>query len=622
MNDILRQKIKLLPSSPGVYKMYDAAGEVIYVGKAISLKNRVSQYFHHSSAHTAKVLAMISHIADFETIQVSNETEALSLESNLIKQYSPKYNILLKDDKNFPFVRIDMKKDFPRIEIVHKMKNDGAKYLGPYLSSLLLRESLDIIRTHYPIRHCKKDLTKAIARRERPCLMYHIKKCCAPCSGNVTREEYHKLLEEIIAFLDGDVKETIRAMTDEMNKAADELDFEHAAQLRDRIRSIERLRDKQIAIATEDLNADVFSVGKLDEKVLVYALYVRNGKIVANDHYRMDASVDIPEAEIMSAFLEQFYTESAQSLPKDILLYDTIPDAEALSTWFTSLAKHKVSIKTPQRGDKASLTELCHKNCLELMEKDAIVENRLLEQSAESLTELTAVLGLDTIPTRIECYDNSHLHGTDTVSAMVVFTDGQPDKKAYRKFRLKTVSNGDDLAAMDEVLRRRFEALSENKKGFETVPDLIVIDGGKTQLDVATTVLSELHMDAIRVIALAESNEAIYRVDDDEPLILPRSAPALKLIQRIRDEAHRFAITYQRTLRDKTQVFSVLDTVPGIGDKRKRAIFDRFVSLEAIKQASVSDLSSVPGMTKVAAQAVYDKLHASIAVLQDNDTSS
>lgn len=611
MNDLIEEKIKLLPSSPGVYKMYNAEGEVIYVGKAISLKNRVTQYFRKNSNHTAKVLAMVSHIADFETIGVSNETEALSLESNLIKQFSPKYNILLKDDKDFPYIRIDLRQDFPRVEIVHKLASDGAKYLGPYLSALLLRESMDVIRKHYPIRHCKKDLVRAMARRERPCLMHHVGKCCAPCSGKISREDYHKMISEIISFLDGNTKSLIRSLTEDMEKAAENLEFERAAALRDRINSLKRMSDKQIAIGTDHTTTDVFAVGKEDGHTLVYALFVRDGRIIGNGHYRMDASDDTPEEEIMGAFLTQFYN-TADVIPKEILLYNEPENVASIENWLCETAGHKITVKKPQRGDKAKLCDLCYRNCMELMEKDATLQKRFWERGEGALAQLSTILGLASIPVRMECYDNSHIMGSDTVSSMVVFINGQPVKKEYRKFRIRSEANGDDLIAMREVLTRRFTHALNGDKGFSDLPDLLVIDGGITQLNIAMDVLNELGFaETIPCIALAESEELIYMPGRDEPIRLQRSTAPLHLLQRIRDEAHRFAITFHRSRRDKTELFSVLDSISGIGDKRKRALYDKFITLDSIKNATESELLSVDGMNKQSAAAVYEAFHKS-----------
>lgn len=608
MNDLIAEKLKLLPSSPGVYKMFNDAGEVIYVGKAVSLKNRVRQYFQSGKNHPPKVAAMVRHVADFETIQVTNETEALSLESNLIKQFKPKYNILLKDDKHFPYVRIDLRQDFPRVEIVRRVKRDGARYLGPYLSAILLRDSMNVVREHFPIRHCKKDLKKAMARRERPCLMYHVGKCCAPCSGNVTREEYHAMLEEIIAFLSGDTNEVLRRLTVQMNEAAEALEFERAAYLRDRIHAIESLRDKQVVIGTNHAMSDVFAVGRLGDDVLVFALFVRDGKVIGTERFRMDASPEEQDAEIMSAFLTQYYGES-DIIPPEILVHTAPVGMEDIAFWLSQQAGRKVHLHLPLRGDKAQLAQLCYRNCIDALEKDAALQKRAWERGEGALVQLTGILGLETVPERMECFDNSHIQGRETVSSMVVFTDGQPDKKAYRRFRIRAEAGGDDLIAMREVLTRRFARAKNGDPGFDRLPDLLVIDGGPMQLGVALDVLGELGLSFVPTIGLAEQHELIYVPGQDAPLELPRASAALHLLERIRDEAHRFAITYHRSLRQKAALFSVLDGIDGVGEKRKRALFDAFTTLDAIRNASVDSLSAVPGMTRSSAEAVYHYFH-------------
>ena len=603
MNGIIEEKLKLLPSSPGVYKMFNDAGEVIYVGKAVSLKNRVRQYFQHNKNHSAKVTAMVRHIADFETIQVSSETEALSLECNLIKQFMPKYNILLKDDKHFPYIRINLKQDFPRIEIVRKIKKDGAKYLGPYLSAISLRESMNVVRDFYPVRHCKKSLEKAAARRERPCLMFHVGKCCAPCSGNVTREAYHAMLQEVISFLSGDTGPVLKSLRDQMQAASDGLDFEKAALLRDRIRAIESLEEKQVVIGTGHAESDVFAVGRLEDAVLIFALFVRDGKVIGTERFEMEAS-DESDPEIMNAFLTQYYLEN-QEIPPEILVHTEPPDLSALSDWLSSLAGRKVHLHRPVRGDKQKLTQLCYNNCLDALKKDAELRKQAWNRGEGALAQLSGILGLETVPRRLECFDNSHTRGRDTVSSMVVFTEGQPDKKAYRRFKIRSQTNGDDLAAMREALTRRFERARDCDPGFSELPDLLIIDGGPAQLAVAVDVLNASGLSYIPVIGLAEAHELVYLPDTEEPLCLPRNSAPLHILERIRDEAHRFAITYHRSLRQKTMLFSVLDEIPGIGDRRKRALFDAFTTLDAIRDADVDTLAAVPGMNRPGAEAVY-----------------
>ncbi|MEA4870809.1 MAG: excinuclease ABC subunit UvrC [Christensenella sp.] len=608
MNEIVEEKLKLLPSSPGVYKMFNASGEVIYVGKAISLKNRVRQYFQSSKNHPPKVTAMVRQIADFEYIRVANETEAFSLESNLIKEFKPKYNILLKDDKHFPYIRIDLRQDFPRLEVVRRVKKDGAKYLGPFLSGLLLRDGLALVREQYPIRQCKKDIARMIARRERPCLMYHIGKCCAPCSGNVSREEYHKLIDEVLSFLSGNTSEILRSLQEQMSAASEAMDFEKAAILRDRIRAIDSLNEKQAVIATTNTVLDVFALGRLDTNALVFALFVRNGKVIGTEKFRMDADVEESDADILSAFLSQYYAESATFVP-EVLLYQDASEMETISGWLSGLAKRKVEVHRPQRGEKRKLTEMAYRNCLDLLEKDASLQKRAWERGEGALTQLSAILGLETVPTRIECFDNSHIQGRDTVSSMVVFTDGQPDKSAYRRFRIRADAGGNDLIAMREALTRRFQKAEEQEAGFLPLPDLLVMDGGPAQLQVALEVLESFSLDFVPTIGLAELSETIYLPGDEPPVQLPRNSAPQHLIERLRDEAHRFAISYHRNVHNRNALYSVLDSISGVGDKRKRALFDAFLTIEAIKAASAEELAAVPTIDSRTAESVYHFFH-------------
>lgn len=603
MTELINEKLKLLPSHPGVYIMKNAADEVIYVGKAVSLKNRVRQYFQSSKNHEAKVRAMVAQIADFDTIRVTNETEAFTLESNLIKQYKPYYNILLKDDKHFPYIRVDLKQDYPRVEVVRRIKKDGAKYMGPFLSGILLRDNLQLVRDYFPIRHCKKDIAKAIARRERPCLMYHIGKCAAPCSGKVSREAYHAMLDEVLSFLGGNTEQVLHSLEGRMQDASAAMDFERAATLRDRIRAIKSLDEKQSAIQTTLTNCDVFALGRLEGNAVVYALFVRDGKVVGTDRYRMDATEEESDEAILSAFLTQYFAERTSFVP-ELLLHRAAGDMDGIAAWLSELAGRKVSLHVPQRGEKKRLTDLAYRNCLDALEKDASLQKRAWERGEGALVQLSGILGLEAIPARIECFDNSHIMGRDTVSSMVVFTDGQPDKTAYRRFRIRTETGGDDIAAMREALTRRFERALLGDTSFAAMPDLLIVDGGKTQLAVALEVLSALSLDFLPVIGLAEASESVYLPNEPQPLTLPGHSASLHLIERIRDEAHRFAISYHRSLRQKRTLFSVLDKVPGVGEKRKRALFDAFTTLDAMKAASLDALTAVPGMDKKTAEAL------------------
>lgn len=602
MNTILEDKIALLPEKPGVYKMLDETGTVIYVGKAKVLKNRVRQYFQSSKNHSPKVRAMVSHIADFETIEVHSEVEALSLESNLIKEFMPKYNILLKDDKHFPYFRIDLRQDFPRIEIVRRVKPDGATYLGPYIVGPSVQEELRLVYDLFPLRHCKKNIAQMRARQERPCLLHHVGKCCAPCSGEITREQYHSYLHEAIQLLNGRSGDLIPYLTEKMREASDALDFERAAMLRDKLKATLALREKQVAINVNDLSADVFAVDALNGARMVFSLFVRGGKVIGTHAFPLEGDGEDAPSEWLHAFLLQYYGQDGIEIPPFVLLAQKCSDMCEIEEWLSSKRRKRVSVSNPQRGVKHQLTDMAMQNCSALLAKNDKIRTREWERGEGALAELSGILGLDEIPSRIECYDNSHLMGTNTVASMVVFRDGKPDKTAYRHFRIRSDAGGDDLTAMREVLTRRLSAGSD-------LPDLIVLDGGKTQLSVGVEVLSELNLSHIPICALAESEEWIYLPEQDDPVMIPKSSASLHLIERLRDEAHRFAISYHRNLRSKSALYSILDSIDSIGEKRKRLLFDTFLTVDRIKAATVEELASVKGMTLPAARSVYMYFH-------------
>ena len=566
MNDRIEAKLKLLPDKPGVYKMFNSCGELIYVGKAVNLKNRVRQYFRSSANHPPKVAAMVANIDDFDFVIVGNETEALNLESNLIKQNKPYYNILLKDDKHFPYVRIDYKQDYPRVEIVRRFRKDGAKYFGPYLSSYALRESITAVREHFPIRQCKKDIGKAIARGERPCLMYHIGKCCAPCTGRVTKEEYAALLDEVVAMFQGNCKGYIESLTQLMQEASDRMDFEKAAQYRDRIRAMQSISEKQIASSASDKSYDVFALARNELATVAYGLFVRGGNVISAESFNIGAD-DEPFSEIISQFLMQFYNGMGQ-IPKEIVIMDEPEDLAAIESCLAEQCGHAVRIHIPLKGEKLKQGELARANAEATIGRKRELTHREWERGEGALIELMQLVGMDVFPRRMECFDNSHIQGRDTVGSMVVFIDGKPEKTQYRRFRTKQAADGDDYLAMKEHLSRRFQRALDGDEKFAELPELLIVDGGRGQLNVALEVLEEFGLSHISCIGLAEKNEEIILPDRQESVILSRSSPVLQLLQRIRDEAHRFAITYHRNLRAKNSLYSVLDGISSIGDKR------------------------------------------------------
>ena len=607
MNEKIEAKLKLLPDKPGVYKMFNARGELIYVGKAINLKNRVRQYFQSSKNHPPKVASMVSNIDDFDFVIVGNETEALNLESNLIKQNKPYYNILLKDDKHFPYIRIDYKQDFPRVEIVRKYKKDGAKYFGPYLSGFALRESITAVREHFPIRQCKKDIRKAIARGEQPCLMYHIGKCCAPCTGKVTPEEYRLLLDQVTALFQGNCKTYIDDLTAKMMAESEKLNFEKAAQYRDRMRAMQSISEKQIASSASDNSYDVFALARNELETVVYGLFVRAGNVISAESFSINAG-DEPFSEIISQFLLQFYVGMA-NLPKEIIIMDEAEDVENIELLLQKQSGHAVKIHVPRRGEKLKQGQLAKMNAEETIGRHRELTHREWERSEGALTELMQIVGMDVFPHRIECFDNSHIQGRDTVGSMVVFIDGKPDKTLYRRFRTKQNTDGDDYLAMREHLTRRFRRTIDGDEKFAELPDLLIVDGGRGQLNVALEVLNDFGLAYISCIGLAEKNEEIVLPNEKESVILARSSPVLQLLQRARDEAHRFAITYHRNLRSKNSLYSVLDNIKGIGDRRKRALYEKFLTIDAIKAADMDELKSADGMNAAAAKSVYDYFH-------------
>lgn len=607
MNQRIAEKLKLLPEKPGVYKMYNGKGELIYVGKAVSLKNRVRQYFQSSRNHTEKVRAMVSNIEDFDFVIVTNETEALNLECNLIKQNKPYYNILLKDDKHFPYIRIDLRQDYPRVEIVRRYKKDGAKYFGPFLSTIALRDAITAVRDNFPVRQCKNDISKMIARGERPCLMYHIGKCCGPCTGKITRDEYHELVNSVAALFNGSSKPYIQELTAKMQEEAENLHFEKAAMIRDRIRAIKSVAEKQTASSASERSYDVFAVARNEFATLVYGLFVRGGSVISAESFKLD-SADEPFSEVMAQFLTQFYLDAGE-LPHEIVCMDEPEDIPSIEALLTEQCGHAVRIHIPKKGEKLKQGELAKLNAEQTLERNRELIHREWERTEGALSELCSIIGVEELPHRMECFDNSHTRGSDTVGSMVVFIDGKPDKSLYRRFRTKQDVNGDDYLAMREHLMRRFERTLSGDEKFAELPDLLVVDGGRGQLNVALEVLAEYGLSHIPAIGLAERNEEIILPDRDESVVLKRSDPALQLLQRIRDEAHRFAITYHRSIRAKTSLYSKLDEVPNIGDARKRALYEHFITVENIAAAEIEELRSVNGMNIRAAKSVFDHFH-------------
>ena len=591
MNEIVAEKLKLLPNSPGVYIMKDAGGRIIYVGKARVLKNRVHQYFMKSKNHTPKVCAMVAKIADFETILTNTEVEALILECNLIKKHRPRYNISLKDDKSYPYVKVTLRDDFPRVVLTRRVIKDGARYFGPYTNVTAVHESLKLLRRLFPLRTCK-------TMGERPCLEYHIKRCLAPCVNGVGKEEYASMIDAVCLFLEGRTKEVERTLETDMNEAADNFAFEKAARLRDQLISVKKISEKQ-NIVTGAGDQDVIGLAQGDYATVVEILTVRAGKMTGREHFMLKGSEYETKESLLYAFLSQYY-DAAAFLPKEVLLPFTIEDAELLEKFLSDKKGSRVYLTLPHRGTKRDLVEMATNNAQKYLDDENKRTRTDYEKTLGAVKELQKYLGLKEPPRRMECFDISHMQGSETVASMVVFEDGEPKKRDYRRFKIKTAEGKpDDFKSMREVTNRRYGKLTK-----EELPDLIVIDGGKGQLSSALEIIRGAGHKDVAVVGLAKEFELIFVEGKSEPVELPRNSEALYLMQRIRDEAHRFAITYHRKLRGKRNLVSVLDHIEGIGTKRRQALFAHFGSLQKIKEASVEELKKAPGMNEVAGIAV------------------
>lgn len=584
--------------------MRDQTGVVIYVGKAVNLMNRVRQYFTSSAGKAPKVAAMVAHVQDFEYIITDSEMEALILECNLIKQYQPYYNILLRDDKQYPYVRLNLKEDFPRIEIVRQIKRDGAKYFGPYLAAHSIREVLDAVYKLFPLRSCKKDLSK-IKKGERPCLNYQMGRCYAPCAGKVSREEYHEVVKEVVDLLSGKYKKIEKILTEEMYQASEKLDFEKAALLRDKIAVLHRVAERQKA-GFPDLNdKDLFAAAIGESEAVVQAFFVRKGKLQEAERFFLSNGAT-DEAEALDSFLKQYYLDKTH-IPKKIYLGAELEDVEILSQWLSGLRGSQVELIAPKRGDNKKLVDMARKNAAEALVRKEQRRKKEFERTVGAAEALGTVLDIGYVR-RMECYDISNTQGTDSVASMVVFIDGKPAKKEYRRFRIKTVEGANDFASMEEVLTRRltegFHA-DDREHGFGAMPDLIVVDGGKGQLSSAVGVLESLGLEDLPIIGLAKREEEVFLPGESQPLVLPRTSPALQLLTAIRDEAHRFAITYHRNLRQARTISSELDRIPGVGPKRKKILLEAFESVDAIRRASIDQLAAVKGVDIATARAIY-----------------
>ena len=595
MTDTVAEKLKLLPESPGVYLMKDARGKIIYVGKAIVLKNRVRQYFQSSRNQAPKVRAMVSHIADFETIMTANEVESLILEANLIKKHRPRYNIRLKDDKSYPYVKVTVQEEYPRVFITRRVVRDGARYFGPYTNVTALRDSLKLLKRLFPMRTCR-------TMPERPCLEYHIKRCLAPCVGKVTAEDYGAMIRAVLLFLEGRTDDVECELEHRMNLAAEAYHFETAARLRDQLTAVRKAAERQ-NIVTGAGDQDAIGMARSAAGVCVQIFFIRGGKMIGREHFLLRGSEEESDADILRAFLEQYYNQ-ATFVPREVLLPCAIDAAgqEIIERWLAEKkGGGKVVLLTPQRGTKHDIVEMATGNAEKFLTDEETRRSLADEQTLGAVEELGRYLGLRKLPYRMECFDISHNQGQETVASMVVFEGGMPKKSDYRRFKIKSAEGKpDDFLSMREVTTRRYVGLPK-----EELPDLIIIDGGKGQLSSALEIIrNEAGHKEVPVVGLAKQFELVFTEGNSEPVELPRRSPSLYLIQRIRDEAHRFAITFHRKLRGKRNLVSVLDHIVGIGPKRRQSLWAHFGTLDKIKAASVDELATVPGMNRPSAEAI------------------
>lgn len=587
----IQEHLKTLPASPGVYIMKDKFGNVIYVGKAVSLKNRVRQYFQSSKNHSDKVRSMVKNIFSFEYIMTDSELEALILECNLIKKYKPKYNILLRDDKTYPYIKVTVNEDYPRVLKVRRILKDKAKYFGPYSNVSAVNDTIDIIRNIYPIRTCNIDMDKAIKSGMRPCLNYHIKKCIGPCTGMVSKKEYMDMIDEILLFLSGKEDKLVGVLEEKMKAASMALDFEEAASYRDKISSLKDVMEKQkISNVQNDSDQDVIAMANFDQEACVQVFFIRNGKVSGRENFMLEGVKDSDRSTILGSFIKQFYM-SQEYIPRELIVEEEFLDMEIMEEILSSKRGTAVSIRVPKRGDKRALVLMVRKNADEYLLKFDDLKKKKYEKSIGSLEELGKLLDLDAKNlNRIEAYDISNIQGVDSIGTMVVYTKGIKDKKEYRRFKIKTVEGPDDYASMAEVLDRRL------KHG--NLPDLILLDGGKGQVSAVKKVLKENGED-IPLWGMYKDDRHRTKglLNGEKTIELDRTTSLYRFVAGIQEEVHNYSISYHRSLRDKKMTKSILDDIPGIGPKRKKALMDRFKDVDKLKKASKEDLVAIDGIT-------------------------
>lgn len=609
----IQEELKKLPGKPGVYLMHDEKDAIIYVGKAISLKNRVRQYFQSSRNKGAKIEQMVTHISRFEYIVTDSELEALVLECNLIKEHRPKYNTMLMDDKTYPFIKVTVNEPFPRVMMARRMKKDKAKYFGPYTSAGAVKDTIELIRKLYHIRSCNRSLPKDIGK-ERPCLNYHIHQCYAPCQGYISREEYRKSIDEVVRFLNRNYDPILKELEEKMLDASENLEFEKAIEYRELLASVQKIAQKQKITDTAGDDRDIIAMASEGEDAVVQVFFIRGGRLIGRDHFYLKIAENDTKSEILSSFIKQFYAGTPY-IPAELMLPEEIEDQEIIEEWLTTRREHKVRLRIPKKGTKEKLVELAQKNAQMVLKNDKERLKREEGRTIGAVKELEKILGLTGI-IRMEAYDISNTNGFDSVGSMVVYEHGKPKRNDYRKFKIKSVQGPDDYASMNEVLTRRFEhGLRERQDesetgGFQAFPDLIMMDGGRGQVNIALEVLEKLNL-YIPVCGMVKDDNHRTRglYFNNVELPIDRNSECFRLITRIQDEAHRFAITFHRQLRSKGQVHSILDDIPGVGPARRKDLMRSFENIEAIRNATVDNLKELPSMNEKSAQEVYKFFH-------------
>lgn len=608
----IEEELKKLPSKPGVYLMHDEEDTIIYVGKAVSLKNRVRQYFQSSRVRSSKIEQMVSKISRFEYIVTDSELEALVLENNLIKEHQPKYNTMLKDDKTYPFIKVSIAEAYPRVFVSRSMKKEKAKYYGPYTSSKAVKDTIDFVQKLFRLRTCNRNLPKDIGKG-RPCLNYHMGQCNAPCQGLISQEEYQEQVNKAIRFLEGDQEPVIQMLEKKMKDAAERMDFESAMEQRDLIESIQQISQRQKITQSDGEDRDIIAAATDKQDAVVQVFFVRGGKLIGRDHFYLRVAMNDTKSSILNSFLKQFYS-GTPFIPRELVLQTEVEDHEVLEEWMTKVRGSKVYIKVPKKGTKEKLVELAEKNAEMVLEQDRERIKREEARTIGAVQELEELLGLPQI-TRIEAFDISNTSGIESVGSMVVYENGRPKRSDYRKFKIKWVKGPNDYASMEEVLTRRFcHGIREKQEGesssFSRLPDLIMMDGGKGQVHAAQKVLERLNLTIPVCGMVKDENHRTRGLSFKEKEVqIEKNSESFRLITRIQDEAHRFAISYHRALRSKNQVHSVLDEIEGIGPTRRKSLMQTFASIEEIKNASVEELLKAPSMNRKSAEKVYDFFH-------------